>query len=85
MLNLKREIFAAAERTFRFAGLNASFENTRTFRFADYKIIKRQIFYSYHTTLESLIQLTNDGYLFRIDSRSSGHSVLTGTAIISAG
>jgi len=36
MLNLKREIFAAAERTFRFAGLNASFENTRTFRFADY-------------------------------------------------
>lgn len=36
MLNLKREIFAAAERTFRFAGLNASFENARTFRFADY-------------------------------------------------
>jgi len=39
MLNLKREIFAAAERTFRFAGLNASFENTRTFRFADYTAI----------------------------------------------
>ena len=36
MLNLKREIFAATERTFRFAGLNASFENARTFRFADY-------------------------------------------------
>ena len=37
MLNLKREFFAATERTFRFAGLNASFENARTFRFADYK------------------------------------------------
>lgn len=36
MLNLKREIFAATERTFRFAMLNASFENARTFRFADY-------------------------------------------------
>ena len=38
MLNLKREIFAATERTFRFAGLNASFENARTFRFADYTV-----------------------------------------------
>ena len=39
MLNLKREIFAATERTFRFAGLNASFENARTFRFADYTFV----------------------------------------------
>jgi len=37
MLNLKREIFAASERTFRFAGMVVSFENGRTFRFADYK------------------------------------------------
>ena len=42
MLNLKREFFAATERTFRFAGLNASFENARTFRFADYKEAKRR-------------------------------------------
>jgi hypothetical protein len=37
MLNLKRDIFAATERTFRFVGLNASFESMRTFRFADCK------------------------------------------------
>ena len=42
MLNLKREIFAATERTFRFAGLNASFENARTFRFADYSEVAGQ-------------------------------------------
>ena len=39
MLNLKREIFVAIERPFRFVELNASFENARTFRFADYTAI----------------------------------------------
>ena len=38
MLNLKSDFFLAIERPFRFSEKVASFENARTFRFADYMV-----------------------------------------------
>lgn len=58
MLNLKRDIFAATARTFRFSGLNASFENQRTFRFADYSI-----------TILASAMIKNTAYRYEEESR----------------
>ena len=50
MLNLKSDFFLAIERPFRFSEKVASFENARTFRFADYTYgLWRSLRYKTHT------------------------------------